>query len=180
MSFGSSTGALYWTLRFGNVLGRRSPRWQVQQVTPRAPPKLSLLMAATIWIIRRDVRFIAVSTASRSQAVSVSEVWQSRQFRPRAAEIIPIVSMNSSTGIPRRICTFLKSSSDIWGFGSCPRWPLDMVMPEEQTVNIPITTRIVRLELVFMLSPFPAGLVWSTVYVGNHSTRNFASEHLVA
>jgi len=57
-------------------------------------------MAATILDHSANVRFIAVSAANRSQAVSLSDVWQSRQFKPRAEEIIPIVSMNSSTGIP--------------------------------------------------------------------------------
>src|SRR5206468_8039819 len=118
--FTSSAGGLYCTERFGTTVGRRSPRWQVQQVTERTPEKLSLLRAFTISNILREVCFIVVSAANRSQLLSLSPVWQSRQFKPTAAEIIPIVSMNSSTGIPLRTCTFLKTFSAICGLGSCP------------------------------------------------------------
>jgi hypothetical protein len=68
--------------------------------------------------------------------------------------------MNSSTGIPLSTCTFLKSSSAICGFGSGPRWPLDIVVPNKHTITIPIKQRIVRLGFfVFMFC-----LLTSVVY----------------
>src|SRR5205823_1912777 len=53
-----------------------------------------------------------------SHVVVLSDVWQSMQFMLVAAENIPIVSMNSSTGIPLMIWRFLKTSSAIWGLGA--------------------------------------------------------------
>jgi hypothetical protein len=65
-------------------------------------------MVSVIWIILRAVIFLGESAAQ-------SGTWHSRQHMPRAAEKIPIVPMNSSTGMPLSTCTFLKASSDICG-----------------------------------------------------------------
>src|SRR5205807_4081913 len=85
-----------------------------------APPKFCLLMAVTICIIRRDVCFNGVSSAYLAQPFSLSGVWHSVQFKLRAAAKNPIVSMNSSTGMPLRTWTFLNTSSTISGFCCCP------------------------------------------------------------
>jgi hypothetical protein len=50
----------------------------------------------------------------------------------------------------------LKSSSAICGFGSGPRWPLDIVVPSKHTITIPIKQRIVRFGFVFMFVSLPA------------------------
>src|SRR5438105_4313697 len=77
-------------------------------------------MAVTICIILRDVCFNGVSSAYFAQLFSLSGVWHSVQFKLRAAAKNPIVSMNSSTGMPLRTWTFLKTSSTISGFGCWP------------------------------------------------------------
>ena len=77
-------------------------------------------MALTISSIFRAVCFSGVSLANLSHVVVLSDVWQSVQFMLVAAENIPIVSMNSSTGIPLMIWRFLKTSSAIWGLGAWP------------------------------------------------------------
>ena len=57
----------------------------------------------TINSIFLAVSFKGVSSANLSQLVVLSDAWQFTQFMPVEAEIMPIVSMNSSTGIPLRI-----------------------------------------------------------------------------
>ena len=113
---GSSGGGVpYNSARLGWTLGRLLPRWQVLHVTTCRPPKLVRLSAATICIMRRAVRFFGLSSAYFAQSPPLSSTWQSVQFRPRDAEKNPIVPMNSSTGMPLRIWTFLKTSSAIGG-----------------------------------------------------------------
>src|SRR6185503_4644057 len=91
--------------------GRFAPRWHEKQLTRRRPPNIDLFRLSTIVIIRRAVRFRSVSSAYRAQLPPASSTWQSVQFSPRDAENIPIVPMNSLTGIPLRSWTFLKTSS---------------------------------------------------------------------
>src|SRR5213596_878588 len=63
---------------------------------------------------------------------------------------IPIASMNSSTGIPLRTWTFLKTTSDICGFWSGPAWPAAATRPSRNTVIVTMAPRIVRLHPNFM------------------------------
>jgi hypothetical protein len=51
--------------------------------------------------ILRVVCLKGVSSAYFAQSPPASDTWQSTQFIPVAAANIPIVSMNSSTGMPR-------------------------------------------------------------------------------
>src|SRR5438552_3501365 len=76
-------------------------------------------MAVTICIIRRAVRFFGGSSSHLGFDVP-APVWQSPQQTVNAAENSPMVPMNSSTGIPFRTWTFLKTWSDICG---CGAWP---------------------------------------------------------
>src|SRR5262245_5424800 len=76
------------------------------------------------------------------------------QFKLTAAANIPIVLMNSSTGIPLRTVTFLKTSSAICGFGSCASWPVTSAVASRHTVNIPATLRIVCLDPNLMVVSF--------------------------
>src|SRR5436309_5091512 len=135
-SFGSSMGSPYCIARLGLTFGRWLPLWQVKQVTARAPPKLSLLMAVTIRIIFRVVCFNGVSSAHFSQLFSLSAVWHSTQFMVRAAEMNPMVSMNSSTGMPLRTWTFLNTSSAIGGLCCCTACPLADGMDSKHTNTI--------------------------------------------
>src|SRR6266571_2788087 len=64
--------------------------------------------------------------------------------------------MNSSTGIPLRTWTFLKTTSDICGFWSGPVWPAAATRPSRNTVIVTMAPRIVRLHPNFMSSPFRA------------------------
>ena len=107
-SGGSIVGSPYILSSGGVTIGRSLPRWHVQHVTTCRPLKLSRLMAATIWIIRRAVRFFGGSSSHFGLDVP-APVWQSPQQTLSAAENSPIVPMNSSTGIPLRTCTFLKT-----------------------------------------------------------------------
>src|SRR5471032_315705 len=59
------------------------------------------------------------------------------------AENSPIVPMNSSTGIPLRTWTFLKTSSDIWGFGA---WAPASAMLASHTMMPAATARLGRLD----------------------------------
>src|SRR6266571_4045949 len=91
--------------------------------------------------------------------------------------------MNSSTGIPLRTWTFLKTTSDICGFWSGPFWPAAATRPSRNTVIVTMAPRIVRLHPNFMSSPFracikygvaspilasgpPASLCWYTGFAG--------------
>src|SRR6266571_7538490 len=144
-SFGSSIGSPYCIARLGLTFGRWLPLWQVKQVTARTPPKLSLLMAVTIRIIFRAVCFNGVSSAHFSQLFSLSAVWHSTQLMVRAAEMNPMVSMNSSTGMPLRTWTFLNTSSAIGGLCCCTAWPPADRMDSKHTNTI--------TDPNFMLSP---------------------------
>src|SRR5580700_4848210 len=71
-------------------------------------------MACTIRIIRRAVTLRGVSWAKTLQSPSTfGSTWQSVQLKLVDAAMNPIVSMNSSTGIPLSTVTFLKACSDI-------------------------------------------------------------------
>ena len=96
----------------GVVTGLSRPRWQVQQVTTWRPPKLSRLIAVTICTMRRAVRFRGVSSAQSTWSVP-ADGWQPTQSEPTAADMMPIVSMKSSTPMPFSAWTFLKTSSTI-------------------------------------------------------------------
>jgi hypothetical protein len=116
--FGSSTGRLYCFNRLGTGCGRISPLWQLLHVTTRAPPKCVVLIALTIAIISRARRLRGVSSANFSRLFRLLSTWQCTQFAPSAAEMNPIVSQNSPTGIPRSCWTFLKTSSAMTCFGA--------------------------------------------------------------
>src|SRR2546425_1939140 len=76
------------------------------------------------------------------------------QFRLRDAANIPIVSMNSSTGIPLSTWTFVKTSSAICGFSAWAAWPLAKATPKRQTVNVAVMMPIrIRIDPDFMSSP---------------------------
>src|SRR5579864_2624173 len=83
---------------------------------------------------------------------------------PRAAEKIPIVPMNSSTGIPLSTCTFLNTSSAIGGFGSGAAWPYAGAPPSRQTAIIAMArSSVVGQALGLRPAPSPAfGPVVST------------------
>ena len=70
-----------------------------------------------------SLRFRSLSSAYFAQCRRSPSTWQSVQLRPREAEKNPIVPMNSSTGMPFRIWTFLKTSSAMRGCCACGAWP---------------------------------------------------------
>src|ERR1019366_7927755 len=79
-----------------DVVGTSRPWWQVQQVTIWAPPKLVLLIVATISVILRAVIFLGVSMTQ----FTVSEPapgWQSEQSKPTPAAMTPMACRKSST-----------------------------------------------------------------------------------
>src|SRR6266850_6416656 len=55
---------------------------------------------------------------------------------------MPIVSMNSSTGIPLRTWTFLKTMSDICRFWSGPAWPAAATRASRNTVIVTMALRL--------------------------------------
>ena len=107
---------VYCDARLGMTSGACVPRWQVQHVSMRRPPKPVLLNPFTIRIIWRAILFRGTSSANLLQSCRLSGTWQPVQFSPSDAAKKPMVSMNSLTGIPFRTCTFLKTSSTICGF----------------------------------------------------------------
>src|ERR1700733_6878025 len=106
----------------GGVAGPPLPRWQVQQVTIWAPPKLVLLMVFTIAIILRATAFRGTSL-SHCGLEPPAPTWQSPQHTFRAAEKRPMVPMNSSTVRPFNTLIFLKTSSAICGFACAKTAP---------------------------------------------------------
>jgi hypothetical protein len=124
----------------------------VKQVTARAPAKLSLFRAATIRIILRAVCFRGVLSAYFAQLLAAPGPWQSVQFRLRDAEMKPIVSMNSSTGIPFKIWMSLKTSSAICGLCVCAVWPLAEVTASRHTIAVAIAPGAIGLEPDLMLN----------------------------
>ena len=56
----------------GMVTGMSRPRWHVQQVTTWRFPKLVRLIAATISVIRRAMRFLSVSASHLTASVPAS------------------------------------------------------------------------------------------------------------
>src|SRR5262249_7083824 len=145
ISGGSIVGSQYILSSGGVAIGRSLPRWPVQQVTTCRPLKLSRLMAATICIMRRAVRFFGGSSSHFGFDVP-APVWQSPQQTVRAAENNPMVPMNSSTGIPFKTWTFLKTWSDIWtaGCGACPATRATLAA---QTMTAAATAVVGRIHL---------------------------------
>src|SRR5580658_11187177 len=137
----------------GVTAGSETPRWQVQQVTFSLPPKFSLLMAFTIWIMRRAIFLRGGASSAQFGLSPPAPVWQSPQQTLRAAEKRPMVPMNSSTGMPLRIWMFLKATSDIcWrgiaGAGFCakalpPNW-----MSDPPTASATVPLNIHRFEVI--------------------------------
>src|SRR4051794_20366571 len=77
------------------------------------------------------------------------------QFKLTAAANIPIVLMNSSTGIPLRTVTFLKTSSAICGLGSCAAWVVVRPVVSRHPINIAVALRTVGVD--FNLTVFSFG-----------------------
>src|SRR4051812_13028747 len=71
--------------------------------------------------MRRAVRFLGVSNAQSTLSVP-ADGWQPTQSDPTAADMIPIVSMKSSTVRPFSACTFLNVSSTVGGLLAAA-WP---------------------------------------------------------
>src|SRR5215471_17420921 len=93
------------------------------------------------------------------------------QLRLKAAANIPMVSMNSSTGMPLRTWTFLKTVSDICGLGSCGARPLANMTPAN--INEPMTTRINRHDVNFIWSPFVCGSIqYASFLLGGGNERS--------
>src|SRR5688572_26755937 len=110
---------------------------------------MDLLRLFTIATIRRVVRFSSVSSAYRAQLPPASSTWQSVQFRPREAENIPIVPMNSLTGMPLSSWTFLKTSSASCGRSAGAPGPCaDMSATLHSRVAIPMAPTAVPLNLL--------------------------------
>ena len=99
--------------------GVSAPRWQVKQVTRGCPPKKLRLMVFIMTTICRARSMRGVETANASRRVRISWTWQPVQSNRSEEANIPIVSMNSSAGIPLRTWMFLKTFSDIGAAGSC-------------------------------------------------------------
>src|SRR5215472_11787408 len=112
----------------GVTAGLGVPRWHVQHVTIWRPPKLSLLIAFTIWIIRRAMSFRGGSSSHFGLEVP-APVWQSPQHTVNAAEKRPIVPMNSSTGMPLSTWMFLKTCSAIGGLVCAKALPSHTSVP---------------------------------------------------
>src|SRR5436190_1971513 len=71
--------------------------------------------------MRRAVRFLGVSNAQSTLSVP-ADGWQPTQSDPTAADMIPMVSMKSSTVRPFSACTFLNVSSTVGGLVAAA-WP---------------------------------------------------------
>ena len=157
-------------------------------MTARAPAKLVLLMVVTINIILRAVRFSGVSSAYFAQLLALSGVWQSVQFKLSEAEKKPIVSMNSSTGIPLRIWTSLKTSSAICGFCSCAAWPLTIrgtvhkrhmtehTKHKKEFIELPLLPFMFCSRLIYFLISIPPAFVgsirWKKDFTSDHTQRS--------
>src|SRR5579871_538210 len=95
-------------------------------------------MEFTIRIIFRAVALRGVSWAYVLQSPSTfGSTWQSMQLRFVDAAMNPIVSMNSSTGIPLSTVTFLKACSDMsclpWAAGAA--WPANGATFNRRTID---------------------------------------------
>src|SRR5262245_55554695 len=78
MSSGSNAGVPYIVAMTGVTNGLSRLRWQVQHVTICRPPKLVLLIVATMFTIVRAIRFLGVSAAQSTLSVP-APTWQSEQ-----------------------------------------------------------------------------------------------------
>ena len=97
------------------------------------------VIAATISTIRRAVRFRGVSSAQSTWSVP-ADGWHPTQSEPTAADMMPMVSMKSSTPMPLSAWTFLKTSSAIFGFAGAAAWP---PCADMRVVPITVATRMV-------------------------------------
>ncbi len=102
-----------------SVAGVSWPRWHVQQVIFCAPPKLVLLMVATISIIRRAMTLVGILSETQSTASKPAPGWQFEQSHANAPAITPIAPRKSSTVSPLSVLvvTFLKLSPAVFGPG---------------------------------------------------------------
>src|SRR5436853_2088459 len=113
---GLSTGSPYWIDMFGTFCGTDVFEWHVKQLTRFVLPKKLRLMVFTMPTMKRAFWIIGVSMANAATLPSrICGEWQPVQSFAVAAANIPIVSMNSSTGMPLRTRMSLKNVSDICG-----------------------------------------------------------------
>ena len=106
------------------------------------PRKFVLLIVAIIVIMTRAICFLGLSVAYTDQSASPA-AWQSSHDIPRAAEKMPIVPMNSLTGMPFSTCTFLKTVSAIGGAaGVDAACPLVITTAENQIIANTVTPAI--------------------------------------
>src|SRR5215510_7398662 len=114
--FGLSTGSPYWIDMFGTFCGTDVFEWHVKQLTRFWLPKKLRLMVFIMPTMNRAFWIMGVSMANASGFPSrICGEWQPVQSFEVAAANIPIVSMNSSIGIPLSTRMSLKKVSDIRG-----------------------------------------------------------------
>src|SRR5258705_13263249 len=114
--FGLSTGSPYWIAMFGTFCGADVFEWHVKQLTRFWLPKKFRLMVFIMPTMNRAFWIIGVSMANASGFPSrICGEWQPVQSFDVAAANMPIVSMNSSMGIPLRTRMSLKKVSDNCG-----------------------------------------------------------------
>src|SRR5262245_2553133 len=104
-----------------------------------------------IKIIRRAVFLTSVSSPNFDQSLRLAGVWQSVQFMARAAEIMPIVSMNSSTEIPFNAVTLLKTLSDNTSFSCCGVWAAANEKVSGHDIHAATRQRMIPLDSKFMV-----------------------------
>src|SRR6478672_12487143 len=116
VEFGLSTGSPYWMDMFGTFCGTDVFEWHVKQLTRFWLPKKLRLMVFIMPTMNRAFWIMGVSIANASGLPSrICGEWQPVQSFAVAAANMPIVSMNSSIGIPLRTRMSLKKASDICG-----------------------------------------------------------------
>src|SRR5215471_15604672 len=101
--------------------------------------------------MRRAITFFGVSAAQSTFSVPAL-VWQSAQSKPRAAHMMPIVPMKSSTGMPFSTWTFLNTPSDIVfaGCGEASALPILQTAIITAIATISLAQRFIRcLSLLF-------------------------------
>src|SRR5258705_1461718 len=113
---GLSTGSPYWIAMFGTFCGADVFEWHVKQLTRFWLPKKFRLMVFIMPTMNRAFWIIGVSMAKASGFPSrICGEWQPVQSFHVAAANMPIVSMNSYTGIPLRTRISFKKVSDNCG-----------------------------------------------------------------
>src|SRR3989454_4305246 len=80
---------------------------------------------------------------------------------PRAAEKIPIVLINSSTGIPLSTCTFLKTCSAIGGFGAGPAWTSSHASVAASFIKLPPFSFPCRIDRLAHQESLIDALAWT-------------------